>query len=166
MQIVGFNFIKVWAERKPTIDTALSINTNIEFLDIEEDENIYKILSILHLLASSENKYPFIYQSVWTNLTPVHVKMKLKFDFKKNELFLLKTEPEYPLGKWDRPSYLKPFLSTSDEIRNSIPKLSELKIPEIKLSEIDSVLKKYKTLGETRDLKFNNGEVKVKKEGN
>lgn len=48
MQVVGFNFTKVLAERQPEISPKTSINTNIEFLDLSKEEiNLLKDQEVL-----------------------------------------------------------------------------------------------------------------------
>lgn len=38
MQIIGFNFTKIQAERKMQLDSNLNINTNIEFTNLEKEK--------------------------------------------------------------------------------------------------------------------------------
>jgi hypothetical protein len=38
MRLIGFNFTKIAAERKPTLQPGMNISTNIEFTNVEEEK--------------------------------------------------------------------------------------------------------------------------------
>lgn len=38
MQVIGFNFTKIQAERKPLVSPSMNINTNIEFNNVEKEK--------------------------------------------------------------------------------------------------------------------------------
>ncbi|MGV8151769.1 MAG: PIN domain-containing protein [Candidatus Nanoarchaeia archaeon] len=105
----------------------------VEFMDIEEDNDVYKISSRWELSASTNVRY--INYSGFIKPNNVFVKIKLKFEKQTGTIKLINMEPEYPLSNWTLPdSYI---------FKDSLPKLPKLSTSrKLELPEIDDLYKK------------------------
>jgi len=124
MQIVGFNFTKVLAERKPTIGPKTSINTNIEFLDLSKEE--------IDILKDQEAlKITFNFSVIYSD-TPEKEKPKEKTS--KEELGKISFEGVILLT------------SNSEEIKNLLKSWKKKEIPNnLKVPLFNLILKRCST---------------------
>ncbi|MEK6855784.1 MAG: hypothetical protein AABX66_01350 [Nanoarchaeota archaeon] len=114
MQVISFNFIKVQAERKPTVDNSLNINTNIEFLNVEKEK--------VEILKDSE---------------PIKISFKFTIIYSKKE-----DKKENEQAKLSFEGFMV-ILANNEEIKEILKEWKKKQIPQnIRIPLFNIILKK------------------------